>query len=63
MTSADIGGAHTGLSEANRQTLAAVRTALPGAISEANALVTRLKAFYQQVAAAGLYPAVPDPVK
>ncbi|MGE3617544.1 MAG: glycosyl hydrolase [Gemmatimonadales bacterium] len=63
MTFGDIDGAHTGLSESNRQVLAAARSDLPGVINDANAVLGKLKVFFQEVAAAGLYPAVPDPVK
>ena len=62
-TSGDIGGAHAGLSETNRRTLGEVRTMVPAAVVEVNALLPRLQGFYRQVAEAGLYPKVPEPVK
>ncbi|MEZ4457429.1 MAG: hypothetical protein R2882_12920 [Gemmatimonadales bacterium] len=49
--------------ESNRQIIAAARNDLPGVINDTNAALGKLKTFFQKVAAAGLYPAVPDPVK
>jgi photosystem II stability/assembly factor-like uncharacterized protein len=45
------------------RTLGEVRTEVPAAIDETNALVARFTAFVKQLSAAGLYPQMPKPVK
>jgi photosystem II stability/assembly factor-like uncharacterized protein len=45
------------------RTLGEVRTEVPAAVDETNALVARFTTFVKQLAEAGLYPPVPKPVK
>ena len=59
MTGGDIGGAHVRLSEANRQTVAALAAEIPGAVTEVNGFLAKLKPFYSRLVEAGLYPVVP----
>ena len=63
MTGGDIGGAHVKPSEANRQTVAALATEVPAAVTEVNGFLAKLKPFYLRLAEAGLYPVVPAPVE
>jgi photosystem II stability/assembly factor-like uncharacterized protein len=63
MTAGDIGRAHVKLSEGNRQIIDQIKKDLPAAIAETNGFLAKLRPFYQKLAAAGLYPTVPDPVK
>jgi hypothetical protein len=63
MTSMDIGGAHAPLSTGNRQAIGELEAAVPGTIAAANALLARLGPFYRRLTEAGLYPAVPEPIK
>ena len=58
-----VGGMTTIPSETDQQVLAELRKAVPAAIEEVNGFVTRLAAFYKQLADAGLYPPAPTPVK
>jgi hypothetical protein len=57
-----VGGATVPASEADLAAWAEVKTEAPATIDEVNALVARLKPFYQKLAEAGLYPAVPKPI-
>ena len=59
----NLSGFLTGASAQDLRTLGEVRTEVPAAIDATNALVTRFAAFVKQLAEAGLYPAVPKPVK
>jgi photosystem II stability/assembly factor-like uncharacterized protein len=61
--SGDIAGATVPLSETNRQMMSQLAAAIPGAVDEANAFLGKLKPFYQDLAAAGLYPRAPDVVR
>ncbi len=63
MAGGDIGGAHVRPSEANRQTVAALATDIPAAVTEVNGFLAKLKPFYLRVAEAGLYPVVPAAVE
>ena len=45
------------------RTLGEVRTGVPVAIDETNAIVARFTAFVKQLSEAGLYPPMPKPVK
>ncbi len=63
MAGGDIGGAHVRPSEANRQTVAALVTEIPAAVTEVNAFLAKLKPFYLRLAEAGLYPVVPAAVE
>lgn len=60
--SGGLSGFLTGASTQDLQALGELRTEVPAAIGETNALVARLTAFVKQLAEAGLYPAVPKPV-
>jgi hypothetical protein len=61
--SGNLSGFLTGASTQDVVALGELRTEVPAAIGETNALVERLTAFVRQLADAGLYPAVPKPVK
>ena len=56
MAGGDIGGA-------NRQTASALATEIPGAVTEVNGFLAKLKPFYLRLAEAGLYPVVPTAVE
>jgi len=57
-----IGGATVPPSETDLAQWAEVKAEVPAVIDQVNALVSKLKPFYQRLAAEGLYPAVPKPV-
>ena len=59
----NLSGFLTGASTQDLQALGQLRTEVPAAIGETNALGARLTAFVRQLAEAGLYPTVPKPVK
>ena len=59
----NLGGFLTGPSAQDLRALGEVRIEAPAAIEETNRLVERFAAFVKQLAAAGLYPTVPKPVK
>ena len=59
----ELAGFLTGPSVQDLRTLEEVRTAVPAAIDETNALVARLGTFVKQLADAGLYPPLPKPVR
>lgn len=59
----NLSGFLTGPSVQDQRALAEVRTEVPAAVEETNALVNRLASFVKRLAEAGLYPAVPKPVK
>jgi hypothetical protein len=58
-----LAGATVKASADETRQIAELRSDVPGAISEVNALVGRLPALYRQLADAGIYPAAPKPVK
>lgn len=62
MTGGDIGGAHVRPSEANREAVRALAAEIPGAVTEVNGFLAKLKPFYLRLAEAGLYPVSPPPV-
>jgi hypothetical protein len=59
----NLSGFLTGASAQDLRTLGEVRTEVPAAVDETNAVVARLTSFVKQLAEAGLYPAVPKAVK
>jgi len=63
MTAGDIAGAHVKLSDGNRAAIEQIKADVPGAVTDVNAFLAKLRPFFQKVAAAGLYPAVPEPVR
>ena len=58
-----VTGFLAGPSAQDLRVLAEVRTEVPAAIAETNVLIGKLAEFVKQLAAAGLYPVVPKPVK
>jgi photosystem II stability/assembly factor-like uncharacterized protein len=59
----NLSGFLAGPSATDLRALGEVRTEAPAAVNETNTLVTRFAAFVKQLAAAGLYPAVPKVIQ
>jgi hypothetical protein len=59
----NLSGFLAGPSAQDQRTLGEIRTEVPAAIEETNAVVARFTAFVKQLAEAGLYPPRPKPVK
>ncbi|MBI3567087.1 MAG: glycosyl hydrolase [Gemmatimonadetes bacterium] len=59
----NLSGFLTGASTQDLRILGELRTEVPAAVDETNALVSRFTAFVKQLAEAGLYPPMPKPVK
>ena len=59
----DLGGFLAGPTAQNLRTMEELRKEVPAAVTETNALVERFTALVKQLSDAGLYPAMPKPVK
>ncbi|MDX2058483.1 MAG: hypothetical protein SFV24_11830, partial [Gemmatimonadales bacterium] len=58
----NVGGAGVPVSETDLAQWNELKAEVPAAIDQVNALTARLKPFYQRLAEAGLYPAVPKAI-
>jgi hypothetical protein len=63
MLSGNVGGAMAPPTQTDLRRLADLRREAPAAVAAVNRFLDQLKALYRRLAAAGLYPSVPEAVR